>query len=299
MDRATTVKMIIGTFRLIPRKLRIALFTACFRLFYHISTKHRMITLHNLRCAFPEKDMKELVEIAKGAYRNVGVIAGEFFDIPYLTKENIGELVEFEGLENCTGAYGKKKGVLFLGAHFGNWELSAAAYSLYVGPAIVLYRPLDNPFLEELVRYVRTSTGNVLLPMTRAMRPMIRAFQNNETVGLMIDQNYAWQEGVFVDFFGRPACTTNGPALLAMHTDAAVIPAYLVRLPDGRHRLVIEEEFTLVRTGNRIEDAIANTQLFTKKFEEIVRRYPDHWLWLHQRWKTKKWQAVRVREANG
>ncbi len=299
MDHATTARIIIKTFRLIPRRMRIAMFVSCFRLFYHVSTKHRMITLYNLRCAFPEKDVEEIVKIAKGVYRTIGTIAGEFFDIPYLTKENIGKLVEVEGLENAAQAYEKKKGVLFIGAHFGNWELSAAAFSLYVRPATVIYRPLDNPVLDELVRYVRSSPGNIPLAMAHAMRPMIRTLKNNEAIGLLIDQNMAWQEGVFVDFFGRPACTTDGPALLAMHSGAAVIPAYLARLPDGRYRLVIEKEIELVHTGDRNADAIANTQLFTKRIEEIVRRYPDQWLWIHQRWKTKKWQAARVKEANG
>jgi len=252
-----------------------------------------MITLYNLKCAFPDKRLQEWEAIAKGVYSNLAIVAAEFFDIPYLNRQNIKNLVEIEGLEHYQRAAEKNKGILTFGAHFGNWELSAVAFSLYVKPIVVIYRPLDSPILDELVRYVRSSTGNMPLATAHAMRPMIRHLRKNETIGLLVDQNVAWQEGVFVDYFGRLACTTEGVALLAQHTGSAVLPSYLVRLEDGRYRLVFEEEMELVSTGDRSADAKTNTQMLTKKIEEIVRRYPDQWLWIHQRWKTKACQVGR------
>ena len=125
------------------------------------------------------------------------------------------------------------------------------------------------------------------------MRPMLRSLKNNEILGILIDQNVAWYEGVFVDYFGRPACTTDGLALLALHTEAPVLPGYMVRLPEGRYRLVIGPEVEVTRTGNREADILANTQRFTNVIEETVRRHPDQWLWVHQRWKTQRCQVRR------
>jgi KDO2-lipid IV(A) lauroyltransferase len=105
-------------------------------------------------------------------------------------------------------------------------------------------------------------------------------------LGILIDQNVSMVEGVFVDFFGRPACTTTGLALLALHTGAPVIPGYVVRMDDGRYRFIFEEEVELVRTGDREQDVLINTQKYTRIIEDTVRKYPDQWLWVHQRWKT-------------
>jgi KDO2-lipid IV(A) lauroyltransferase len=231
--------------------------------------------------------MDEIVLIAKGVYRNMAIVAAEFFDIPWLTEEKVRQGIEVEGLEHCMEALKKNRGLLMFGGHFGNWELQAIAFSLLVAPALVLYRILDNRFLEQLVLFVRSSTGNQLLSKRLAMRPMLRILQNRGIVGLLIDQNWAWQEGVFVDFFGRPACTSDGLAVLARHTEAPVIPAFLVRLEDGRYRLVIGKEVELVRTEDRDHDVLVNTQHFTGIIEDMVRKYPDQWLWVHQRWKTQ------------
>ena len=282
--------IILAGFRIISTPLRRALFIGAFRLFYHLVPRQRLIAAHNLKRAFPEKSDEELHRIVRGVYRNMGIVAAEFFDIPYLTKENIAALVETEGVENCERALAKGRGVLLFSAHFSNWELEAAATALLFKTAVVIYRPLDSPLLEHLVLRVRSAAGNILLPKENAMRPLLRTLKQNGMVGILIDQNMAWYEGVFVDYFGRPACTTDGLALLAMHTGAPVLPAYIVRLPDGRYRLVFGPEVEVTRTGERDADVLANTQRFTKVIEQIVRRYPDQWLWVHQRWKTRRCQ---------
>ena len=285
--------IIFVLFRTIPAPLRKALFTGCFRLFYHLVPRQRLIAAYNLRRAFPEKKDDQIVAIAKGAYRNLGIVAAEFFSLPRLTKDNIGKLVEVEGLENCTQALAKGRGVLMFGSHFGNWELEAVAASLLIKPLVVIYRPLDSAVLDALVLRVRSATGNPPLAKDRAMRSMLRSLKHNEMLGILIDQNVAWYEGVFVDYFGRPACTTDGLALLALHTGAPVLPAYMARRPDGRYRFVIGPEVEIINTGDREADVLANTQRFTKIIEETVRLYPDQWLWVHQRWKTQRCQARR------
>jgi KDO2-lipid IV(A) lauroyltransferase len=290
MKKSSSAEIILKFFGAIPRKLRIGFFAGIFRLFYHLSPKQRLITIHNLTCAFPEKNMAEIITIAKGAYRNMGIVAAEFFDIPSLTKDNIADLVEVEGLEHCKKALDKNRGILMFGGHFGNWELSAIAFSLVLKPGVIIYRSLDSSVFDNLVLWVRSCTGNVLIDKKRAMRKMLRSLAHNEIVATLMDQNMAWQEGVFVDFFGQPACTTTGLALLALHTEASVIPAYLVRLESGTYKLVIKEEMEIIRTGDEDNNVLVNTQNFTRIIEDIVREYPDQWLWLHQRWKTKPWQ---------
>jgi Kdo2-lipid IVA lauroyltransferase/acyltransferase len=282
--------ILLTCFQRIPLFLRKALFTGLFRLFYHVAPRQRLIAAYNLRRAFPDKSDDEILRIVRGVYRNMGIVAAEFFDIPRITKENIEELVEVEGLEHCLKALEKGLGVLFFTAHFGNWELAAAAVSLLVKPVGVIYRPLDSAILDRIVLRGRSATGNIPIPKERAMRPMLRHLKQNGILGILIDQNVAWYEGVFVDFFGRPACTTNGLALLALHTGAPVLPGFMARLPDGRYRLVLGPEVEVIDTGDHEADILANTHRFTGVIEETVRQYPEQWLWVHQRWKTQKCQ---------
>jgi KDO2-lipid IV(A) lauroyltransferase len=285
--------LLLRGFGAIPTPLRRTLFAGFLGLFYHLAPRRRLIALYNLRRAFPEKSEAEIIRIAKGVYRNMAIVAAEFFDIPRLTRENIGELIEVEGLENCTRALEKGRGVLIFGAHFGNWELEAVAASLLLKPLVVIYRPLDNAVLDTLVLRIRSAMGNTPLPKEHAMRTMLKTLKRNGMLGILIDQNVDYYEGVFVDYFGRPACTTNGLALLALHTGAPVLPGHMKRLPGGRYRFVIGPEVEVIDTGNKEADVLANTQRFTKVIEETVRRDPDQWLWVHQRWKTQRSQDRR------
>lgn len=284
-------RALIKCCRAVPLTLRRGLFTVMALLYYHLFPRHRLIALHNLKCAFPEKNMGEIITIAKGVYRNIAIVGAEFFNIPSLSKDNIADTMETEGLDNCREALKRGRGVLLFSAHFGNWELSAAALSLLLAPVVVLYRRLDNAFLDDLIFLVRASTGNMPLDKEKAMRQMLRSLQNNMIVGILIDQNMAQREGVFVDFFSRPACTTDAVAQLALRSHAVVIPAFTLRMPDGRYRLILGKEMEILETGDWDSDIAVNTQNFTRVVEEMVRKYPDHWLWVHNRWKTKPWQV--------
>jgi KDO2-lipid IV(A) lauroyltransferase len=288
--RSFKASLILASFRLIPLGIRKVIFRALFRLFYHLSVKQRLIALSNLKRAYPEKDMEEITEIAKGVYRHIAIVAAEFFELPSITKENLHEWVEFDGLENFEKASEQKKGILSIVAHFGNWELMAVAVPLGARPMSIVYRPLDNPTLDNLTAWMRTKDGNTLIPKGGSGRTITRLLGENRIIGILSDQNVDKYEGVFVDFFGRPACTAVGLAVLALRTSAPVLPAFMARMPDGKYRFIVQPAVEITRTDDYESDLQVNTQRFTKIVEDMVRQYPDQWFWVHQRWKTKPWQ---------
>jgi KDO2-lipid IV(A) lauroyltransferase len=282
---------IIELVKHIPLSLR-KFFALCLaNTFYCLSLKHRLIAIHNLTRSFPEKSANEIIKIARASYRSFAIVIAEFCDIPYLNKNNLHEFITINGLDNYTAARQVGKGVLLFGAHFGNWEIGNAALALTTNPFVFIYRILDSAFLEKNITAVRASYGNVSLSKENAMRSMIRLLKKGETINLLIDQNVAWYDGVFVNFFGRPAATTSGLALLAMHTGAPVLPAFTQRLADGKYLLEIGPPVEIIRTVSRANDVLLNTQNFTKIIEEKIRKYPEQWFWVHQRWKTKRCQA--------
>jgi Kdo2-lipid IVA lauroyltransferase/acyltransferase len=261
-----------------------------FSLFYHLSAKKRLIVLHNLQRSFPEKDVKEIIKIAKGVYRHFAIVAAEFFDMPFITKENIHKWVEIEGLEHAQAALAQEKGALSIVAHFGNWELLTIAIPMFFRPIYIVYRPLDNPVIDNMVEYVRTIQGNGLIPKGGSGKKVMELLKENQIIGILSDQNVAAYEGVFVDFFGRPACTGVGLAVMAMRSGAPVVPVFMARQKSGKYKLIFKPFMEAVCTDNYQADLQFNTERFTKIVEEIVREYPDQWFWFHQRWKTKKYQ---------
>jgi len=287
-----TARTIFIAFRAIPPSIRKALFKALFILFYHFSEKSRLIVLHNLTRAFPEKGMAELTRIARDCYRHLGIVAAEFFDILSMTRDNLSDWMEFEGLENYEKAHAKNRGIIFFTGHFGNWEFLPAGCAILYQPINIVYREMDNPVIRDIVDRVRRYSGTQLIPKGGAARRLIRLLSRNENIGILIDQNVAWREGVFVDFFGRPASTTMGLAAIALQTGAPVLPGFTYRMKDGRYRFIVGQEVDIIRTGDYDRDILENTQRVTNIVEEMIKGHPEQWFWLHQRWKTKKSQAV-------
>jgi len=285
-----TTRIVFILFRAIPLEIRRALFKALMILFYQFSEKNRLIVLYNLARAFPEKDIPEITKIARDCYKNLGIVAAEFFDILSMTKENLSDWIEFEGRDVYRKAHEQNKGILFFTGHFGNWEIAAAAFALLCQPVNIVYRSLDNSLLRDIVDRVRSHTGNKLIPKGGAARKIIPLLSRNENIGILVDQNVSWREGVFVDFFGRPASTTTGLAALALQTGAPVLPGFIFRMENGKYRFIIGPEVEISRTGDYERDILENTQKFTTIVENYVRAYPEQWFWLHQRWKTKRSQ---------
>jgi len=190
-------------------------------------------------------------------------------------------------LFNLLKAIENGRGVFLLTGHFGNWELMSAAISLRFGGLSIVARPFDFEPLDRLMSNLRTRFGTELIPKQRAMRKLMRAIRQNKMVGILLDQNVDWYDGVFINFLGRRACTNKGLALMALKTGAPVIPVFSVRQKDGRYCIVFEDEVRLKRSGDKTRDVEENTALFTGAIEDYIRQYPDHWFWFHMRWKTR------------
>jgi KDO2-lipid IV(A) lauroyltransferase len=272
----------------LPRPLARAAGITLAWIVYLVHGRLRRVGMRNLQMAFPEKNRGERAGILRGVFTSFGRQAAEVCLFPKYTRENVSQVVVYDGFENFERALARGKGVLFLTAHLGGWELSAFAHSLQGHPLHVVMRPLDNVYLDRLTRQYRTMHGNTMVDKDDFVRGLLAAMKAGETVGILMDTNMTPPQGVFVDFFGIPACTASGLARIALRTDAAVVPGFTIWDRDLRkYRLRFERPVQLVRTGDDNADAVANTALFTKIIEGYVRKYPDQWLWVHRRWKTR------------
>ena len=272
----------------LPRPLARAAGIALGWIVYAVHGRLRRVGMRNLQMAFPEMTRHERARILRGVFRSFGRQAAEVCSFPKYTRENVSQVVVYDGFENFERALARGKGVLFLTGHLGGWELSAFAHSLYGYPLNVVMRPLDNVYLDRLTREYRTMHGNKMVDKDDFVRGLLSAMKAGQTVGILMDTNMTPPQGVFVDFFGIPACTASGLARIALRTDAVVVPGFTIwDTVLRKYRLRFDPAVELIRTGNDEADAIANTALFTKIIEGYVRRYPDQWLWVHRRWKTR------------
>ena len=272
----------------LPRPLGRAFGIGLGRVVYLAHVRLRRVGMRNLALAFPEKTEAERARILRGEFTSLGRQLAEVCQFPNYTRENVEEVVVYDGLENYERAYARGKGVLFLTAHFGGWELSAFAHSLHGHWLHIVMRPMDNPYLNRLIERYRTMHGNKTVAKDDFVRGLLAAMKAGETVGILMDTNMTPPQGVFVDFFGIPACTAGGLARIALRTDAAVVPGFTIwDQALGKYRLRFDPAVELVRTGDLEADIVANTQKFTGVIEGYVRKYPEQWLWVHRRWKTR------------
>jgi Kdo2-lipid IVA lauroyltransferase/acyltransferase len=279
---------LIKTLGVLPRGMARSMAAVGVRLLLLALPKLKKTAEFNLRLAFPEWTDAQRGSTLKKMTRNLGWMAAEFARMPGYTKENIESVVILDGHENFLAGHSRGKGVLYLTGHIGAWELSSFAHALYGFPLHYMARPLDNKPLDAMVNEYRGLSGNKPIFKNESARVMLRILKEAGTVGILADQNTMPGEGVFVDFFGTPACTTTGIARVALHTDAAVVPGYAYWDENLRkYRLRFEPPVELVRTGDAERDIAENTQRFAKVIEEIVRKYPEQWVWIHARWKAR------------
>ncbi|HVB97730.1 MAG TPA: lysophospholipid acyltransferase family protein [Candidatus Dormibacteraeota bacterium] len=273
---------------ILPRPLARALGVQTVRLLYWLRPPLRRAAHWNLKLAFPDGSAGERRRVIRGVIRQVGWMAAEFSRFPRYTRESIERVVLLDGFENYAAARDRGKGVLFLTGHFSAWELAPFAQALFGHPLHFLARPIDNSRVNRLINGYRSFSGNRPINKNQSARAILSLLRAGETVGVLIDQNASLDEGVFVDFFGTPACTSSGLARVALRTDAAVVPGFLLWDSTLRkYRLRLDPAVELTRTGDDERDIRENTARFTRVVEDFARRNPDQWLWVHKRWKTR------------
>jgi Kdo2-lipid IVA lauroyltransferase/acyltransferase len=273
---------------LLPRPIARAIGIAIGLTIFRFHRRLREVGMRNLAIAFPEMSSDERRRLVRGEYISLGRQLAEVCLFPRYTRENVSKVVVYDGLENYQNAISRGKGVLFLTGHLGAWELSAFAHSLHGHPLSIVMRPLDNPYVDALVQSYRTMHGNKTVSKDDFIRGLLAAMRAGEAVGILMDTNMTPPQGVFVNFFGISAYTASGLARIALRTDASVVPGFTTW--DHKLRkyvLRFDPALDLLRTGDDEKDIVANTALFTSVIETYVRRYPDQWLWLHRRWKTR------------
>jgi Kdo2-lipid IVA lauroyltransferase/acyltransferase len=279
---------LLKSFGLLPRFAAYPAAEIVAALGYRLAGRQRQAGMQNLSMAMPELSERERLAILRGSFSSLGRLLVEFSHFPDLNKANISDHVVYEGLEHYENAVKRGQGVLFLTGHFGAWELSCFAHSLYGHPMKFVVREIDNARVERLIGSYRERAGNTPIEKRHASRDILRALRNNETIGILVDQNTTRDEGVFADFFGIPAATTPAIATLALRTGAAVVPGFLIwDRKTRKHRLHFDPAMDLITTGDAARDILENTRACNAVLERMIRLYPDQWLWIHRRWKTR------------
>ena len=226
--------------------------------------------------------LKNAGQITDGVFRSIGRLIETFARFPRMDPKTIHEWIRYEGLENFTNAIAGGRGVLVATAHLGNWELSAFAHAWMTGPMNIVVRPLDNGRVDALVERRRAMSGNNIIAKREAARGILRALERGEAVGILIDQNTTPEEGVFIDFLGTKACAGTAFVKFAQHTGAAVVPGFAL-WEEKESRYVLRFYPEIEMTGHVRDD----TQRVHTMLESVIRQYPDQWLWIHRRWKTR------------
>ena len=279
---------LLKVFGWMPRKLAHRAADIVSWMGFRLAKRQRNSGLRNLGMTMPGLSAAEQEAILRSCFNNLGRLLVEFSHFPDLNASNISKFVVYDGFENFAEGVRRGKGVIFLTGHFGAWELSSFAHSIYGHPMKFVVREIDNRRVERLISAYRSRGGNAPVSRRNASRDILKALRNNETVGILMDQNTVREEGVFADFFGIPAATTPAVATFALRTGAAVIPGFLIWDETLRkHRLRFDPPLELIQTGDRAQDIVENTRMFNTVLENYVRKNPDQWLWIHRRWKTR------------
>ena len=249
---------------------------------------NRPVAMRNLEIAFPELGSGARLEILRGTYRNWGRMIAEWTHFGELTRENIKRFVTYAGREHWDEAQriSDGRGILALTGHFGNFELLVVGHSAYGNPIAMINRELRNPLIDRQVCKARTAFGAVLVPRKGGAKHALKLLRDNFMVTVPLDLNV--RKGLFVDFFSLKAATSPALARLAIATGAPVLPAFMVRQGESaRHKITVLPVIETARSSDRDEAVRENTQRYQAAIETMVRRHPDHWNWIHRRWKTR------------
>jgi KDO2-lipid IV(A) lauroyltransferase len=283
---------VVGGLGILPRRGALFVARQLARVAYHTLGSLRRIASRNLDIAFPGLDAERKKQLTKGAFENLGRVLGEISQFPKTTPAALEQIIEFdfdpELFERHKQMRKAGRGTIIVSPHLGNWELLVFAYSALREPINYLARPLDNPLIEDLTVDLRTRFGNRAINKTNAVPFAIKILREGGILGILADVNAHPKEGVFVPFFGELACTSTGVAMLAIRTNSVIVPLAGVWVEGtGKYQAIHGSLIEPVSTGDRLADVLATTAAFTAEVEKMVRDYPDQWLWIHKRWKSR------------
>jgi Kdo2-lipid IVA lauroyltransferase/acyltransferase len=255
------------------------------RLWYRVDAPHRRLARRNVRSAFPEWSANRVDELVRANFEHLGITAAEFVGLASSSRADLFRRTRLEGLSHLEEARALGKGVLLLGGHLGNWEFAGVAMALRGYSVSAIGRRLNNPWVDRRVTLLRERFGGRIIPHRRAVGQVMRALARGEFVGFLMDQRALQKEAVESRFFGRPVATNQGLALLALKTGAPVVPAIGERV-EGGHVLRYLPALPPPESGSREERVRQYTEMFDGALEAAVRRRPEQWFWLHDRWRV-------------
>ena len=281
----------LGLLGLLPRGAAIRTATWILLAVPKLLPKLRKTGLRNLEIAFPEKTVAERDAILRGTFENLGRVLGDLSQFRKYTRERLAELIDFNLDDETKNLYEMQKtgqGFLITTGHLGNWEMLVLGFAALYEPISYLARPLDNPMLDDMLNARRTTFGNTPINKKNSARLAITILRDGGILGILSDVNAQVKEGVFVPFFGVPACTSSGAAVMAIRSNALIYPTFCVWDKNiDRYKFVHGTLLKPVNSGDRKQDIIDTTAAFTAEIERIIRAYPDQWMWIHRRWKTR------------
>lgn len=270
-------------FQSLPRAWAIGLGERLCLLASTVIPKRRALVLDNLAQAFPEKCHQERARIAGAVWRNLGRTAVEFVRITDYVSGPVEQVVDVEGREHMHRAMAEAKGVILLSAHFTNWELTGAFVQREFGSMTAIARPIRNPYVDRWIHRKRSAGGMKIIPAQEAVKASLKCLRAKSVVGILVDQSLSLG-ALRAMFFGRPAATTTLPALLHLQTGAPILITYTLREGDRFRHIFQPVEFpSVTKKADRIA---VYTQVINTHFEDLIRRYPENWFWIHNRWKA-------------
>lgn len=281
-----TTKLIGYCICLLPRSLALIIGGWLGILAYRFASQQRNIAFEHIQFALGISDKNTSKTIIKNCFAHLGKTVVEFMLFPRMNSKQIQKSVRFKGVQHAENALAEGKGAIILTGHFGNWELLAASISTAISPLTPIVRELRSPRLNTLVSKYREKAGYSTIDRNTGVRQALRCLRNNNLLGIVADVDTS-VNGVFVDFFGRAAYTPYSPIAFALKTGAAILPTFIIRQPDGTHQAIIEPPLTLERCDDKEKELVINTQKYTKIIESYIRKYPEQWIWMHKRWKTR------------
>ena len=287
------IKLTVNLLAMLPRSV-LRFFSDLLGLIWYTADKrHRNIVLENINFAYPEKfSLAQARRFTKMVFKNTASILFEVLWSYRKTWDELSQYILFKGVRHLENAQKKGRGIIFLSGHLGNFELGAAVV-VKAGITIYgIYRKLDFQPMERFLLEARQRFGTKMIPLRGASKKIDAILRHNDVVGTLLDQNVDWYKGVFVDYFGRPACTNNGLAKLVLRSKAAVIPLCIVKKNEN---YIIEflPEIPLEITKDPIKDIENNTQNYVSSIESMIRQCPEQYFWVHNRWKTKPYCVLK------